>query len=522
MQRKIKRALISVSDKTGIEGLASFLSHKGVEIISTGGTAHLLKKHHIPVIDIAGYTGFPEMMDGRVKTLHPKIHGGILACRDDAGHQAAMKAHNIADIDMVIVNLYPFEEQLLAEKDDEIIIENIDIGGPAMLRSAAKNHAYVTVVCDKDDYGIIQQEMEVHNQAISVALRRKLAGKAFAHTAYYDAMISQWFAGQYATERFPRQVTIAAVQKQPLRYGENPHQGAGFYAFPGMPQGLVAAKQIQGKELSYNNIHDSDAALALVKEFSGPAVAIIKHANPCGVALDKTIEAAFEKALACDPTSAFGGIFAFNRPLTPELAGKLAAMFIEVILVPSISEEVATVFSSKKNLRILCLDTKVPAQPHKGLQIKTIVGGLLLQEPDHCMVDRNALAVVSKVKPTEKEMEELLFAFTVCKHVRSNAIVLTADKATIGIGAGQMSRVDASRIAAQKAASFMGGKVVSKKICLASDAFFPFADGVEEAAKVGVKAIIQPGGSVRDEEVVKAADDHGIAMVFTGIRHFKH
>lgn len=515
----VKRALISVSDKTGLKELAECLNVHGVDIISTGGTAKLLQELGCQVTEISDHTGFPEMMDGRVKTLHPKVHGGLLARRDNKAHTGAMEAHDIAPIDLVVVNLYPFEETVASGADAETVIENIDIGGPSMVRSAAKNHDFVSIITSPEQYAVLQKELSDFNGSTRYAFRKACAAKAYARTAAYDSAISAWFASE-ENEKFPQTLTLSASVKQSLRYGENPHQQAAFYSMNDKV-GLASATQLQGKELSYNNINDTDAALQMVQDFNDPAAVIVKHANPCGIAIADSIEQSFEKALACDPVSAFGGIMAFNRTITKSLAEMISKMFVEVIVAPEISDEAKTIFSSKKNLRVL----EMPSLSEKkisGLQFKSVLGGLLIQDVDTKIITEKDIQVVTKRKPTDAELIDLLFGFTVCKHVKSNAIVFAKDGATVGIGAGQMSRVDSVRIAGLKASDAPENANRAKGGVVASDAFFPFADGLLEAAKAGVTAAIQPGGSVRDEEVIAAADEHDIAMVFTGARHFKH
>ena len=520
----IRRALISVSDKSGLVEFATFLAGHGVEILSTGGTAKAMRDAGLDVKDVADHTGFPEMMDGRVKTLHPTVHGGILARRSDAGHLAAMKEHDIAPIDLIVVNLYPFEATVAAGADYETCVENIDIGGPAMIRSAAKNHESVTIVTDAEDYAAVMEDMKANDGATGPDLRRRLAGTAYARTAAYDAAIGRWFAEQN-NDPFPRRFSLSGTRVQSLRYGENPHQNAAFYATGDTRLGVASATQIQGKELSYNNLNDTDAAFELAAEFASPAMAIIKHANPCGVALGDTLAEAYAKALQCDPVSAFGGIIAVNRPLDAAAAAAMKDIFLEVVIAPEITKEAKEIFAAKKNLRVLETGGMPdPAAP--GLMTKLLSGGFLLQDRDSGRIGRDDLKIVTKREPTEQEISDLLFAFSVCKHVKSNAIVYAKDGATVGIGAGQMSRVDSSRIAARKsedaavaageAAPLVQGSVV------ASDAFFPFADGLLAAADAGATAVIQPGGSIRDEEVIAAADDAGLAMVFTGMRHFRH
>ena len=523
----IKRALISVSDKTGIEELARALSEKGVEIISTGGTAKLLKNAGIAVKDVSEVTKFPEMMDGRLKTLHPKVHGGLLAVRDNETHTAAQVEHDIENIDLLIVNLYPFEETLASGADTDTCIENIDIGGPAMIRAAAKNHASVTVLVHAEDYANLSLEMSANEGGTSLDFRRKMAAKAYARTASYDTAISNWFA-QITEENSPKYRSIAGTLSQTLRYGENPHQWASFYHSNPKRPGVATAKQIQGKELSYNNLNDTDAAYELVAEFSpekSPAIAIIKHANPCGVAAGSSLKDAYAKALRCDPVSAFGGIVAANAELDADVASEIVKVFTEVIIAPSATEEAKGIIAAKKNLRLL-LANDLPDPKEAGIMTKMLSGGFLLQARDNGCVEDLDLKVVTKRAPTEQEMADLIFAFKTCKHVKSNAIVYVKNQATVGIGAGQMSRVDSARIAAwkaQEAADASGeAESLAKGSVVASDAFFPFADGLLTAAKAGATAVIQPGGSVRDEEVIAAADEAGLAMVMTGMRHFRH
>ena len=525
-RRPIRRALLSVSDKAGLVELAQFLSGLGVQLLSTGGSAQALRQAGIAVTDVSEHTGFPEIMDGRVKTLHPKIHGGLLARRDLPDHVAAQDAHGIADIDLLVVNLYPFEATLAKGADRDTIIENIDVGGPAMIRGAAKNHDFVTVVVDPADYEDLKSELTTHRGASCLDFRRRLARKAFARTASYDAAIARWMA-QDLGEPFPERLTIAGERRALLRYGENPHQRAAFYVTNRAEPGLATARQLQGKELSYNNLNDTDAAWELVCEFAEPAIAIIKHANPCGVALarDGDLAAAYERALACDPVSAFGGIIAANRPLDGRIAELIGRLFSEVIIAPGFSQEALAALAAKKNLRLLETGG-VPDSAREGLTFKSLAGGFLAQDRDSARSRAGELKVVSRRSPSQGEIADLLFAFTVAKHVKSNAIVYAKDGATVGIGAGQMSRVDSSRIAAWKSAeaakaagqseSWARGSVV------ASDAFFPFADGLLAAAEAGATAVIQPGGSMRDDEVIAAADAAGLAMVFTGTRHFRH
>lgn len=520
----IRRALISVSDKTGLVEFATFLAGQDVELLSTGGTAKAMRDAGLDVKDVADHTGFPEMMDGRVKTLHPTVHGGILARRSDAGHLAAMEEHDIAPIDLIVVNLYPFEATVAAGADYETCVENIDIGGPAMIRSAAKNHESVTIVTDAEDYAAVIDDMKANDGATSLELRRRLAGTAYARTANYDAAIGRWFAEQNE-DPFPRRFSLSGTRAQSLRYGENPHQNAAFYATGDNRPGVATATQVQGKELSYNNLNDTDAAFELAAEFATPAMAIIKHANPCGVALGDTLADAYGKALKCDPVSAFGGIIAVNRALDADAAAAMKDIFLEVVIAPEITAEAKEIFAAKKNLRVLETGGMPdPAAP--GLMTKLLSGGFLLQDRDSGRIGADDLKIVTKREPTDQEINDLLFAFAVCKHVKSNAIVYAKDGATVGIGAGQMSRVDSSRIAARKsedAAEATGAsEPLVKGSVVASDAFFPFADGLLAAADAGATAVIQPGGSIRDEEVIAAADDAGLAMVFTGMRHFRH
>lgn len=512
----IKTALLSVSDKTGLIAFATFLRSKDVMLLSTGGTAKALREAGLEVKDVSEHTGFPEMLDGRVKTLHPTIHGGLLGIRGNAAHEAAMAAHAINPIDLVVINLYPFEAKVAERAGFEECIENIDIGGPSMVRSAAKNHEAVTVLTDPSDYAHVQQEIEASG-GTSHETRKKLAAKAFARTASYDAAISTWFANEVG-EAFPERYTLSAVRKQVLRYGENPHQSAAFYHFAESAPSVASAQQLHGKELSYNNINDTDAALELVQDIAAPAVAIIKHANPCGVATGATMQEAYHKALACDPTSAFGGIIALNRLLDAETAKAISTLFVEVIIAPEADAEAQAIITAKKNVRLLVTGSGLPPAGKKQC-VKSVNGGLLIQNRDTLVLDESTLKVVTKAAPSAAQLNDLQFAFTVAKHVKSNTIVLVKDGATIGIGAGQMSRIDSTRIACWKAdeAGFSTQGAV-----LASDAFFPFADNVEHAARAGIAAIIQPGGSMRDAEVIEAADKAGLAMVLTSIRHFRH
>lgn len=513
---RMERALISVSDKTGITGLAQALSKRGVEIVSTGGTKKTLEAAGIPVIGVSQVTGFPEILDGRVKTLHPLIHGGLLAKRDQGEHQEQLEAHGIPPFDLVVVNLYPFE-QTVAKPDvtyDEAI-ENIDIGGPAMLRAAAKNHDDLTVIVDPADYPVVLEEIEAHGR-VGSTLRQRLAAKAFRHTAAYDARIAAYLSEQ-SGERFPERLTVTYEKAQELRYGENPHQAAAFYRMPGAHPGQIAtAEQLHGKELSYNNIADANAALEIVAEFSEPTVVAVKHMNPCGVGSGPDLFTAYQKAYAADPVSIFGGIVATNRPVDRQTAEQMGNIFLEIVLAPDFEEEALTLLKKKKNLRLLRMGG--PDLWGKGapLEMKSVGNGLLIQEMDRQQVERNECRVVTQRAPSEKEWRELLFARKIVKHVKSNAIVLVRNRQTIGIGAGQTNRVGAARIALEQAGEAARGAV------LASDAFFPMKDTVEVAAAQGIGAIIQPGGSIRDEESIAEADRHGIAMVFTGIRNFKH
>ncbi len=523
---KLRRALISVFDKNGVVEFAKELADLGIEIVSTGGTKDLLKENSVNAIDISELTGFAQMLDGRVKTLHPKVHGGLLAKRDNEAHLSAMRIHQIPMIDMVVVNLYPFEETVKSGATYDEIIENIDIGGPAMLRSAAKNHAFVTVVTDPQDYQNIIEHLKEHGQ-IPLDERQKLAAKAFAKVANYDSAIANWFAQTLDYKEVPYR-SFSGKLNSIMRYGENPHQWAGFYDDGSGKAGLVNAKQVQGKQLSYNNINDTDAALELISEFDPEqtgAVAIIKHANPCGVGLAQELDEAYKKALMCDPTSAFGGIVALNREIDENVAKEIIKIFTEVIIAPSISPKAQEIISSKKNLRLL-LCKELPDPKDDGLIIKSVRGGFLVQSRDNLSVDDCELEIVTKREPSERELADLKIAAKVAKHVKSNAIVYVKEGATVGIGAGQMSRIDSTRIAYQKskdAAKTAGIKqALTKGSVVASDAFFPFADGLLAAIDAGASAVIQPGGSIRDDEVIKAADDANIAMIFTRTRHFRH
>jgi phosphoribosylaminoimidazolecarboxamide formyltransferase / IMP cyclohydrolase len=524
----VRRALLSLSDKTGLEPLVEALVRHGVEIVSTGGTAARVRDCGAAVWDISDLTAFPEMMDGRVKTLHPNVHGGLLAVRDNPEHRAAMEVHGIAPIDLVVVNLYPFLETVMRGATREEIIENIDIGGPSMVRSAAKNHAFVATLTDPEDYAGLIEELDAHDGTTGLALRKRLASKAFALTAAYDATIAQWFAFADQGERFPQSWTQSNRLKMPLRYGENPHQRAALYLPVGPGAGGIAqAEQVQGKELSYNNLNDANAALELAAEFRDgpPTVVVVKHANPCGVASADTLLEAWREALACDSVSAFGGIVAVNRPLDEATAQAITQIFTEVVVAPDADAASRAVFARKKNLRLL-LTGELPDPRRGGQSLAVIAGGLLVQDRDNGAVDAEALRCVTRRQPTQQELADCLFAWTVAKHVKSNAIVYARNGATAGIGAGQMNRRDSARIAALKAAEAAEAngwdepRTVGSSV--ASDAFFPFADGLLAAAEAGATAVIQPGGSIRDEEVIAAADDAGLAMLFTGMRHFRH
>ncbi len=523
----VRRALLSVSDKTGLVDFATALAARGIELISTGGTAKTLREAGLKVADVADLTGFPEMMDGRVKTLHPMVHGGLLALRDDEGHLASMNEHGIGPIDLLVVNLYPFEATVAAGAEYDTAIENIDIGGPAMIRAAAKNHRFVNVVVDVEDYRSVLAELDAHDGQTSYPFRQKLALTAYSRTGAYDAAVSAWMAGTLE-EAAPRRRAFAGNLAQTLRYGENPHQSAAFYKDGQDVPGVATAVQHQGKELSYNNINDTDAAFRLVSEFApgdGPAVAIIKHANPCGVARGDTFESAFGKAFDCDRTSAFGGIVALNGTLDGDTARAISEIFTEVVIAPEATDEAKQVFAAKKNLRLLT--TGGLPDPHAArLAVRQVSGGWLVQDDDIGHISAGDLKVVTKKAPSDDQIADLLFAWRVAKHVKSNAIIYAKGGATVGIGAGQMSRVDSSTIAALKAkrmAEELGlpespavGSVV------ASDAFFPFPDGLLAAAEAGATAVIQPGGSMRDDAVIEAANEAGLAMVFTGMRHFRH
>ena len=527
---RIGRALLSVSDKTGLLDLARMLKALGVDFLSTGGTAAALNAAGFAVADVAQITGFPEMMDGRVKTLHPRVHGGLLAIRSEPAHQAAMIANGIAPIDLLVVNLYPFEETLKRGAPFDERVENIDIGGPAMIRSAAKNHDDVVVIVDVDDYPALIDELQRGQGATSLAFRRRMAQKAFARTAAYDAAISNWLARE-THEPAPKWRAFGGVLHPSfgaLRYGENPQQRASLYLSDEARPGVATARQIQGKELSYNNINDTDAAYELVAEFDpaeSPAAAIIKHANPCGVAIGESLLEAYEKALSSDPVSAFGGVVALNRKIDAALASKIVEIFTEVIIAPAADDEALTIIAAKKNLRLL-LAGSLPDPKTSTLAVRSVAGGLLVQDRDNGVLKEGALKVVTKRAPTSREMADLKFAWAVAKHVKSNAIVYARDRATVGIGAGQMSRVDSARLAARKAeeAAEMAGwpEPRTRGSAVASDAFFPFADGLVATIEAGATAVIQPGGSVRDAEVIGVADEADVAMVFTGMRHFRH
>ena len=523
----IGRALISVSDKSGLLEFARDLAARGVELISTGGTSGLLRQAGLAVRDVSEVTGFPEMMDGRVKTLHPNVHGGLLALRDDDEHLLAMAAHGIQPIDLLVVNLYPFEATVAKGADRDTCIENIDIGGPAMIRAAAKNHKFVTVVTDPADYTAVLDQMKAHDGATTLAFREKLALSAYARTAAYDAAVSGWLAGAIG-EAVPRHRSFAGKLAQPLRYGENPHQAAAFYTDGSNRPGVATARQWQGKELSYNNINDTDAAYELVAEFApadGPACAIIKHANPCGAARGATLRDAYLAAYACDQTSAFGGIVALNQPLDAVTAEEIVKIFTEVVIAPGASDEARAIFATKKNLRLLTTEA-LPDPAAPGTAFKQVSGGILVQDRDSAALAADTLKVVTKRAPTPAEMTDLLFAWKVAKHVKSNAIVYVKEGATVGVGAGQMSRVDSTRIAARKAGDMAQALSLAQTPTIgsvvASDAFFPFPDGLLTAAEAGATAVIQPGGSMNDQAVIDAADAAGLAMVFTGQRHFRH
>jgi phosphoribosylaminoimidazolecarboxamide formyltransferase/IMP cyclohydrolase len=519
---KIRRVLLSVSDKSGLVDLARALVRSGAELLSTGGSAKALREADIAVTEVSDHTGFPEIMDGRVKTLVPQIHGGILARRDEPAHVRDMAAHGIAPIDMVVSNLYPFEATVARGAGFADCVENIDIGGPALTRAAAKNHDFVTVLTDPAQYADVLAELTAHG-GTTLALRRRLAGEAYARTAAYDAAIAAWFAAGQKTP-FPERLAIAGTLRQTLRYGENPHQHAAFYV-TGTRPGVATARQVQGKELSYNNINDTDAAFEAVAEFEAPTVVIAKHANPCGVASAATLAEAWDAALRCDPVSAFGGIIALNRTLDEATAAKISTIFSEVIIAPDATEAAQAVLARKKNVRLLLTGGLADPGAH-GMGFRSVAGGFLVQTRDDGRISRGGLRVVTRLAPSEAQLDDLIFAFRVCKHVKSNAIIYAKDGATVGIGAGQMSRVDSARIAALKSADAARAagmdEALTQGSVAASDAFFPFADGLEAIVAAGATAVIQPGGSMRDAEVIAAADAAGIAMVFTGMRHFRH
>jgi phosphoribosylaminoimidazolecarboxamide formyltransferase/IMP cyclohydrolase len=524
---RVTRALLSVSDKSGLIEFARALAGHGIDLISTGGTAKAIAAAGLKVTDVSDLTGFPEMMDGRVKTLHPKVHGGLLAIRGNAEHAQSMKDHGIAPIDLLVVNLYPFEATVDKGADFAECIENIDIGGPAMIRAAAKNHDDVAVVVEPQDYQAVLDELAANQGATTLILRRRLAAKAYARTAAYDAAISNWFAAVLKNDA-PDFRSLGGRLIQPLRYGENPHQTASFYRTPDRRPGVATARQLQGRELSYNNINDTDAAYECIAEFDATRTAacvIVKHANPCGVAEGADLVSAYRKALACDSTSAYGGIVALNRTLDADAARAITEIFTEVIIAPDATEEAIAVVAGKRNLRLL-LAGGLPDPRTIGLTAKTVAGGLLVQSRDNAVVDDMTLKTVTKRAPSDAELRDLKFAFRVAKHVKSNTIVYAKDLATVGIGAGQMSRVDSARIAARKAQDAADearlAEPMTRGSVVASDAFFPFADGLLVAIEAGATAVIQPGGSMRDDEVIKAADEHGTAMVFTGVRHFRH
>jgi phosphoribosylaminoimidazolecarboxamide formyltransferase/IMP cyclohydrolase len=525
--RRITRALLSVSDKTGVADFARALASYGIELISTGGTAKALQEAGLKMIDVSALTGFPEMMDGRVKTLHPKVHGGLLGIRANKEHAAAMEKHGIKPIDLLVVNLYPFEATVAKRAAFDDCIENIDIGGPAMIRAAAKNHADVTVVVEPTDYEKVLSELAQHNGMTMLELRQTLAAKAYARTAAYDAAISNWFTDTLH-DQAPDYRAFGGKLLEALRYGENPHQSAAFYRSPSDRFGVATARQLQGKQLSYNNINDTDAAYECVAEFDprhGPACVIVKHANPCGVAEGDSLLEAYKQALACDPVSAFGGIVALNQKLDAEAAKAITEIFTEVIIAPDATDEAIKIVGAKKNLRLL-LAGGLPDPSAAGLTVKSVAGGLLVQSRDNAVVDEMQLKTVTKRAPSQKELADLAFAFRVAKHVKSNTIVYAKDRSTVGIGAGQMSRVDSARIAARKAQDAAEQEKLpeprTKGSVVASDAFFPFPDGLLVAIEAGATAVIQPGGSVNDDKVIAAADEHNVAMVFTGVRHFRH
>ncbi len=520
----VSRALFSVSDKTGLVDFAAALAGRGVALVASGGTGRALAGAGLEAADVAALTGYPEMMDGRVKTLHPAVHGGILARRDRAAHREAMEANDIAPIDLVVVNLYPFEETVAGGADCDEAVEQIDIGGPALIRAAAKNHEFVVVATDPGDYEGILRELAENDGRTTLDFRRCLAAAAYARTAAYDAAISQWFAREVDIP-FPRQIAFGGGRAEILRYGENPHQEAALYrGFPARP-GAASARLLQGKALSYNNLGDADAAFELAAEFDRPAVAIVKHANPCGAALGASLAEAYARALACDPVSAFGGVVAANRTIDEAAASAITGIFVEVVIAPGIDEAARAVFAEKPNIRVLAAGA-MPDPGAPGLSVRSIAGGLLVQDRDGGRTGEADLRVVTRRAPSDAELRDLVFAFAVAKHVRSNAIVFARGEATAGIGAGQMSRVDSTRIAAAKAEDAAreagAAQPATEGSVAASDAFFPFADGLIAAAEAGATAVIQPGGSIRDADVIAAADQRGIAMAFTGRRHFRH
>jgi phosphoribosylaminoimidazolecarboxamide formyltransferase/IMP cyclohydrolase len=526
----IRRALISVSDKSGLVAFARGLASHGIQLISTGGTAMSLREAGLEIADVSAVTGFPEIMDGRVKTLHPRIHGGLLARRDEASHAEAMRTHGIEGIDLLVVNLYPFEATVARGANFETVVENIDIGGPALIRAAAKNHEWVTVVVDPEDYEPVLAEIAATNGKVGASTRRRLAQIAFARTAAYDANVSNWLQERLARPGDaapPRRRSFTGTLRAPLRYGENPHQAGAFYAGGETRYGVATSEQVQGKELSYNNIADTDAAYELVAEFGTAqfACAIIKHANPCGVAIGSSLADAYRRALECDPLSAFGGVLAFNATLDGATAEEIAKIFTEVIIAPAAADDARRVLAAKRNLRLL-VASGLPDSRAAGLTFRSVAGGVLVQTRDTAIATRDDLKVVTKRKPSEREIADMLFALRVAKHVKSNAIVYARDGATVGIGAGQMSRIDAARMAATKArqtAEAAGWpEPKTKGSAAASEAFFPFPDGLQSVVEAGATAVIQPGGSIKDDDVIKAADELGVAMVFTGVRHFRH
>jgi phosphoribosylaminoimidazolecarboxamide formyltransferase/IMP cyclohydrolase len=517
---KIQRALISVSDKTGIVEFAKSLAKHKIQILSTGGTAKTLKEAGVIVTDVSKHTEFPEILDGRVKTLHPKIHAGILSVRDNDKHNIALETQNISNIDMVVVNLYPFAETVKKGADYDECIENIDIGGPAMVRSCAKNHKYTTIVTNPNQYDLVLQEINYNMGETTYEMRKSLAIEAFSHTAEYDLNIANWFSKQNG-QKIPTKIFNVANLKNELRYGENPHQKAVLYSFDNDNIGIIGAKKLQGKELSYNNINDADSAFEIVYEYDEPACVIIKHANPCGIAIGDDAKDAWEKALSCDPVSAFGGIVAFNCEVKEDLVQALGDIFLEVIVAPSFSEEFLNSVKLRQNLRLLETGV-VENKKQDSNMIKYISGGLLIQSKDNAKISKDDCRVVTKTQPTEQQWNDLMFAWKSVKNVKSNAIVYAKNGKSIGIGAGQTSRVDSAVIGAKKIKSFFDAKQDTKGIVVASDAFFPFADGLQVCIDAGISAVIQPGGSVNDEEVIKCADEAGIAMIFTGMRHFKH